>query len=152
GQPPRPRPPEGSPGLDQVVLRERGTRARLAQLQRCRQRYLHGGRPLDLPRVPEPLSRSRGNAPGERGRIGKALSVLYFRARARSGAPGFSPRPRAAPHSTQSARKIFVSPRLIPKRFAAHTSFFPLGENMGNPSKSTSKVILSSPVPSRLMR
>src|SRR6266404_4530842 len=37
-------------------------------------------------------------------------------------------------YSTQSAMKMFVSPRTFPLRFEAKTSFFPSGENIGKPS------------------
>ncbi len=37
-------------------------------------------------------------------------------------------------YGTQSAMKILVSCGALPFRFEAHTSFFPSGENIGNPS------------------
>ena len=47
-------------------------------------------------------------------------------------------------YSTQSAMKIFVSPVLAALRFEAKTSFFPSGENIGNPSNVSLNVIRSS--------
>ena len=42
----------------------------------------------------------------------------------------------------------FVSPCVFALRFDANTSFFPSGENIGNPSNVSLKVIRSKPVPS----
>ena len=54
-------------------------------------------------------------------------------------------------YSTQSAMKMFVSPRVLALRFEAKTSFLPSGVNIGKPSKVSSKVMRSSPVPSTLI-
>src|SRR5829696_10435795 len=54
-------------------------------------------------------------------------------------------------YSTQSAMNTFVSPDFSALRLDANTSFFPSGENIGNPSNVSLKVIRSKPVPSTLI-
>src|SRR5688500_12736674 len=55
-------------------------------------------------------------------------------------------------YQTQSAINTFVSPGFLAPRFDAKTSFFPSGENIGNPSNVSLNVTRSMPVPSRLIR
>ena len=47
--------------------------------------------------------------------------------------------------------KTFVSPSDFALRFEANTMRLPSGENIGNPSKVSLKVMRSRPVPSTLM-
>src|SRR6185369_14519768 len=54
-------------------------------------------------------------------------------------------------YSTQSAMNTFVSPCFFALRFDANTSFFPSGENIGNPSNVSLNVIRSRPLPSTLI-
>lgn len=64
--------------------------------------------------------------------------------RLRRGAPGR--------YSTQSATKMFVSPRSRPCRLEANTSRRPSGLNIGKPSNSALVVNRSSPLPSTPIR
>src|ERR1043165_6391508 len=70
-------------------------------------------------------------------RYSKFFSVtkpLPARASSRAAVHGGPARRRV--HSTQSAMKIFVSPRTLPLRFEAKTSCLPSGVNIGKPSNS----------------
>src|SRR5262249_40207292 len=58
---------------------------------------------------------------------------------------------RPLAHSTQSARKRFVSPLTLPFRLLAKTSDLPSGENIGKPSKLSLKVTCVAAVPSSLI-
>src|SRR5690606_38378298 len=70
----------------------------------------------------------------------------------RVGIPPTAESPLRRTHSTQSARKTFVSPSCAAPRLDAKTSMLPSGLNIGKPSKSGFVVTRSSPVPSTLIR